>query len=68
MDGCDRVTFFKGQQGPLRQMAYQMMTGQFLTDPLKIPSLREADIVIKSRFGDVGLSIHDSIWGPLSYF
>ena len=38
-----------------------------LTDRLKIPFLGELKL-IKSQFGDVRLSISDSILGLLSYF
>lgn len=39
-----------------------------IPDWFKIPFLAEAETVIKTRFGDVGLSLRDSILGLFSYF
>lgn len=47
----------------VRQMTSLGLMSQFLIDWFKIPSLREPQTVIKSWFGDAGVSISHSILG-----
>ena len=44
------------------------LTRWFLINHIETPFLGEAETVNKSQFGDMGLSISDTIWGLLSCF
>lgn len=65
--GCGEVPFLQGTAGSARHITSLVLVRRFLIG-LRSHFWESRTVTEVSRFGDVGLSVTGSIWGPVVLF